>query len=628
MSVLQFRTDINGLRAIAVIAVVLFHFNASWVPGGFAGVDVFFVISGFLMTGIIFKGIEQGNFSILKFYVARANRIIPALAVLCLFLLILGWFYFSPLEYKELGKHVASSIGFLSNITYWRESGYFEAASHEKWLLHTWSLSVEWQFYIIYPLALVILRKFIPLNKLKAAVIFGTLLGFILGVVFTYKWPNPAYYLLPSRAWEMMIGGVAYLYPIVLSNERKKRLEKLGVALIIGSYFFISQDNPWPGYLALLPVLGTFFIIQAHRDDSFLTNNIVFQKLGAWSYSIYLWHWPVVVAIYYFSLNDTFIYLGITLSILLGYLSHKYVEKIKFRNDFGHLLSYLKCKPFYIFLIICSIGLVSYMHQFDLRPQNEDRVLGHYYIDATGELVFNDDNQVHVLNENGDFDMLMVGDSNSAHYSYGITSSDKVKVSHRWSGSCFAFLDMNTQPYDSWMDESWKTYCHSLYEFVDFNKGSPVIIAQQWSDIEMECVRNCATTYTDIDYKTILKKELDKIISYIGNRPVFLIGQLPVPEESMVKCMKSFHHDSCQRVSPKPVDRLTTNKHLEAISRSYDNVFFIDPFNALCNVQNECSTIINNKNVFYDAGGHLSAFGSKKVWPYIESEIIKKLGGE
>ena len=112
----SFRQDINGLRAIAVIAVVLFHFNASWMPGGFAGVDVFFVISGFLMTGIIFRGIEQENFSILKFYVARANRIIPALAVLCLVLLVFGWFYLTPLDYKALGKHAASSVAFLSNI--------------------------------------------------------------------------------------------------------------------------------------------------------------------------------------------------------------------------------------------------------------------------------------------------------------------------------------------------------------------------------------------------------------------------------------------------------------------------------------------------------------------------------
>ncbi|MDB1124791.1 acyltransferase family protein [Vibrio algarum] len=358
---MQFRKDINGLRAIAVIAVVLFHFNASWMPGGFAGVDVFFVISGFLMTGIIFKGIEQENFSILQFYVARANRIIPALAVLCMFLLVFGWLYLTPLDYKTLGKHVASSMGFLSNFIYWRESGYFDASSHEKWLLHTWSLSAEWQFYIIYPIILVAMRKCMSVKMMKVTILLGTLLSTIFCVVATYKWPNPAYYLLPTRAWEMMIGGVAYLYPIVLKEDRKKLLEWLGLALIIVSYIFISKDNPWPGYLAVFPVLGAFLIIQAQRDDSFITSNIVFQKLGAWSYSIYLWHWPFVVAIYYFSLNEAFTYLGILLSVFLGFLSNKYIEKIRFRNEFSSLFSYLKCKPIYIYLVVSSVGVVTYI---------------------------------------------------------------------------------------------------------------------------------------------------------------------------------------------------------------------------------------------------------------------------
>ena len=326
----QFRKDINGLRAIAVVAVVLFHFNASWMPGGFAGVDVFFVISGYLMTGIIFRGIEQKNFSILRFYVARANRIIPALAVLCLALLVFAWFYLPPADYKALGKHVASSMGFISNITYWREAGYFDTSSHEKWLLHTWSLSAEWQFYIIYPLMLVVMRKFMSLKSMKAAVLVCTVLGFVFCIILSYRWPNAAYYLLPTRAWEMMMGGLAFLYPLSIQDKHKKLLEWFGLTLIVGSYFLVSKDNPWPGYLALFPVVGAFLLIQAQRNDSLVTSNLMFQKIGTWSYSIYLWHWPLVVAIYYFSLGDSFIYLGITLSVLLGYLSNRYIEKIKF----------------------------------------------------------------------------------------------------------------------------------------------------------------------------------------------------------------------------------------------------------------------------------------------------------
>lgn len=361
---MKFREDINGLRAIAVFAVVLFHFKAAWMPGGFAGVDVFFVISGFLMTGIIFKGIEKETFSILKFYVSRANRIVPALSVLCLVLLILGWFYLTPIEYKSLGSHASSSMGFLSNVIYWNESGYFDEASHKKWLLHTWSLSVEWQFYIIYPLVLVSLRKLMSLDKIKITILLATVVGFILCVIATYKWPNASYYLLPTRAWEMMIGGIAYLYPFKnLKEIGKKSLELTGLFLIIFSYLFISKDNYWPGYLALFPVVGTYFIIQAQREKSFITSNLLSQKIGAWSYSIYLWHWPFVVVIYSFSLNDNFIYLGIILSVLLGFLSNKFIENKKFRNDFNTLFSYLKFKPLYMVLAVGLMGSFTFISQ-------------------------------------------------------------------------------------------------------------------------------------------------------------------------------------------------------------------------------------------------------------------------
>lgn len=365
---MNFRKDINGLRAFAVIGVLLFHFNAAWMPGGFAGVDVFFVISGFLMTGIIFRGIEQEKFSILNFYVARANRIIPALALLCLVLLAFGWFYLTPVEYRSLGKHAASSIGFLSNIIYWTEAGYFDAASHEKWLLHTWTLSVEWQFYIIYPLILVAMRKFLSIKTMRLTILAATVLGFIFCVYSTYKWPNASYFLLSARAWEMLIGGVAYLYPFTLQESRKKLLEKIGLVLVVGSYFLISAENAWPGYLALFPVLGSFLIIQAQRNDSIITSNIVFQKIGTWSYSIYLWHWPLVVIIYTFALPEYYIYLGLLLSILLGFLSYKYVEKINFPRSFPTLLSYLKCKPIYVAGVVGVLGALIFLKSEALTP--------------------------------------------------------------------------------------------------------------------------------------------------------------------------------------------------------------------------------------------------------------------
>lgn len=366
---MNFRNDINGLRSIAVIAVVLFHFNPAWVPGGFAGVDVFFVISGFLMTGIIFRGLENDSFNLFKFYVARANRIIPALAVLCLVLLVFGWFYLTPLDYKALGKHVASSMGFLSNAIYWRESGYFDAASHEKWLLHTWSLSVEWQFYIIYPIVLVALKKFLSLENLKRLIVVGTVLGFVFSIFATMEWPIAAYYLLPTRAWEMMMGGVAFLYPWNISDAKKKVLEVVGLLLILISYAFVSSHTPWPGHFALVPVLGAYLMVIANQQSSVITNNKVFQCLGKWSYSIYLWHWPIVVFGYYFDVQMWALY-GLPLSVLLGFISFKLVENFKFKA-FSSWLEVFQVKPMYMMMVLGLVSSYTWLSQgFDDRyPQ-------------------------------------------------------------------------------------------------------------------------------------------------------------------------------------------------------------------------------------------------------------------
>ena len=201
----SFRKDINALRALAVIGVVLYHFNPAWMPGGFAGVDVFFVISGYLMTAIIVKSLSADSFSFLTFYKARVLRIVPAMTALLLFVLLIGYQIYSPADLITLGEHVSSAITFHSNSTFLSEAGYFDIESHEKILLHTWSLSVEWQFYIAYPLILVTMRKFMPLGTMKKLVLVGSLLGFIFSIVVTYKWPNAAYYLFKLSQKEIQL---------------------------------------------------------------------------------------------------------------------------------------------------------------------------------------------------------------------------------------------------------------------------------------------------------------------------------------------------------------------------------------------------------------------------------------
>lgn len=618
---MNFRKDINGLRAIAVIAVVVFHFNSSWLPGGFAGVDVFFVISGFLMTGIIFKGIEQENFSIMRFYVARANRIIPALALLSFLLLVFGWFFLTPLDYKLLGKHVASSVGFLSNIFYWRESGYFDAASHEKWLLHTWSLSVEWQFYIIYPLALVAMRKFMSLKAMKTTVLVGTILGFIFCVIATYKWPNPAYYLLPTRAWEMMLGGVAFLYPWSVSEGRKKALEVFGLALIILSYVVVSSSVPWPGHWALIPVLGSYLMIMANQQSSLITNNKAFQLLGKWSYSIYLWHWPLVVAIPYFSLDNNFIYLGILLSVLFGFLSHTYIENVKFRNDFYNISSYLKCKPLYImFLVGILVGVLFKMDGFDFRSKNpnytysfeKERLIPNHGLSNTCESEFTLSSKCRTDERP---EVLVFGDSFAMHLVPGILSSNpKAKIIQHTKSSCGPFFEMTKNTTPSFA-ESCLDFTQDVKDWVIKSEGITTVVLASPFDYLDKVIRFKDGSERKITIDELNNQFTSTLDFFVGHgiRPVVFT---PPPEtgENIGKCLtsSSFFYESYKQCDFEINEITERQKEIYAwLDKVADKYKVIDLVKVICQDE-KCSTHNGNTYIYRDMH-HLSYEGSREL---------------
>jgi len=327
----DFRLDINGLRAWAVVAVVLYHFAVPGFAGGFSGVDVFFVISGFLMAGIVIGGFERSSFGLFGFYMARARRIVPALLVTVIAVLVAGAFILMPNDYQEMGRHARESVFFTSNLRYLSEAGYFDTASHEKWLLHTWSLSVEWQFYLFYPLALMLLQRLLPGRRsLVWLHVVGLLLSLGLSVAWVSDTPERAFYLLPARAWEMLLGGMVFLLAAerVFTEATRRALEWSGLALILITLFFVDAGSPWPGALALLPTLGAAMVLMGARQDSIWTGSYVAQWLGARSYSIYLWHWPLMVGLTYYSLQRewSWVVLAIVLSLVLGHLSFHLVE--------------------------------------------------------------------------------------------------------------------------------------------------------------------------------------------------------------------------------------------------------------------------------------------------------------
>jgi peptidoglycan/LPS O-acetylase OafA/YrhL len=322
----DFRTDINGLRAYAVLGVLLYHAGIAGFGGGFAGVDVFFVLSGYLMTAIIWQRLEQDRFSLAGFYLDRARRIVPALLAVCAALLVFGWFWLPPMDYARLGEHAAGSASFVSNFIYKGEEGYFDAPSRDKWLLHTWSLSLEWQFYLAYPCLLMALRRF---GRRGAVIVLAVVAAasFLASVLLTPEKSSFSFYLLPTRAWEMAAGGLVYFWRTPLRYAAA--FEAAGFFMILASFFAFSADVAWPGHAAALPVLGTVFVLLAARQKSFFTSLPPLQKIGDWSYSIYLWHWPLVVARAYFLLPASWVSLTalVALSVLLGHLSYRFIEQ-------------------------------------------------------------------------------------------------------------------------------------------------------------------------------------------------------------------------------------------------------------------------------------------------------------
>jgi len=291
------------------------------------------------MTGIIMSGIEKNQkndgeklFPIIDFYLSRAKRIIPALLAVCAATIIAGWFLLSSSEYRTLGIHTISALGFFSNITFFTEAGYFDASSHEKFLLHTWSLSVEWQFYLILPIVLVATWKAKPGRASICTVIaLGFTFSLLLSIYIPTIHPTAGFYLLPTRAWEILAGSLVYLIApsFNTSIQQKKALETIGFTLIITSIIIFDASTIWPSWRALVPVTGTALILLASRQRSPWTGNRAMQSVGNWSYSLYLWHWPFVVALAYLQLQDQAeaVSIGITLSLLLGVFSYQLIEK-------------------------------------------------------------------------------------------------------------------------------------------------------------------------------------------------------------------------------------------------------------------------------------------------------------
>lgn len=382
-----YRPDIDGLRAISVWLVILFHYQSSLPINGYVGVDIFFVISGYLITKIIQKEINENNFSISAFYIRRIRRILPALFVVLLTTFLMAYVLFLPKDFYSYALSLLSSLGFGANIFFWYESGYFDKSAIYKPLLHIWSLGVEEQFYIIFPLLLLWVN--IKYKNHVFYILSGiVLLSFSINILnIEYEKSASAFYLLPSRAWELSIGSILAIIKIPNTNHRfwPELLSWIGgVSLVVGVIYPFEQQN-FPGYFALFPTIGAALLIFSGSISNKLSlvrtlslPPMIF--MGKISYSLYLWHWPIYVYASYYMLDYVPVSIRIILlflCVLLAVISWKYIEMPVRKKKVlpSNKILYISAVASFLILSICALIVMftnGATYRFDKSINNID----------------------------------------------------------------------------------------------------------------------------------------------------------------------------------------------------------------------------------------------------------------
>jgi peptidoglycan/LPS O-acetylase OafA/YrhL len=329
----RYRPEIDGLRAVAVIPVILYHAGFEFFSGGFIGVDVFFVLSGYLITSILLGEHEYERFSLVGFYERRARRILPALFFVMAATIPFAWIYLWPQDLKDFSQSIVAVSTFASNILFWTESDYFDAAAELKPLLHTWSLAVEEQFYVLFPLFLAVTWRFgkRQMSFLVAAV---AALSLVAAEWASIRYPSASFYLLPTRAWELLLGALVAIYMFKKTAIRgNQSLSVLGLAVLAFSILAFDEQTPFPGLIALIPTIGVVFVVMYTREGMLVhkaLSNRLLVGVGLISYSAYLWHQPIFAFSHHRSIDEPTVGLLIgliALTFALSWASWQFVER-------------------------------------------------------------------------------------------------------------------------------------------------------------------------------------------------------------------------------------------------------------------------------------------------------------
>lgn len=645
-----YRPDIDGLRALAVLAVVIFHAFPAVLPGGFIGVDVFFVISGFLISSIILKGLEQDAFSFTQFYAHRIRRIFPALILVLCTCFAVGWFALLPVEYKQLGKHIAGSSAFVSNWMFWREAGYFDNAADTKPLLHLWSLGIEEQFYIVWPVLVWGLFRW-RLNILTFTIIALLASLAYSGVVISRPDLVKDFYSPLTRFWELLVGALL-AYGATTSNLRfakfKTRLQDglsvlvfdgpiqntaqrlrqlgsiIGLLLLIGGLILINQKTVFPGYWALLPTIGAVCSIGAGPHtwiNRHLLSNRLLVGIGLISYPLYLWHWPLLSLTKIIEGEASswqFKLLLMAAAVILSIATYWLIEKpIRFGK-------YQKVKTIILVLLMTIIGYMGYntyvRDGLGFRfPKEIHQLLEFKYDFRSGwmegecflvnDQTFSDFKKCKFAAGDAGNAIYLWGDSHAASLSPGIRAglSGNNYLLMRTASGCPPILDLPA-------NQSPMSNCGFINKFVLKEivqiKPHTVILSARWVDyLDWQNIRHTVVALNEAKIKNII-----------------LVGQFPLWKDSLPKLLVRYAQKSMAHTIPNRLEGdLKNNFELLALKKKFFDVdrditdyfmstsaIVVSPSDLFCNNQG-CITMLSKEvrdTTAFD-NGHITDSASK-----------------
>jgi len=617
---MKYRPEIDGLRALAVIPVILFHAGFDIFKGGFVGVDIFFVISGYLITTILIEDIENNKFSIINFYERRARRILPALYFIMLVCVPFAWMWMLPSQMKDFSLSLITVSFFTSNFLFWRESGYFEALADQKPLLHTWSLAVEEQFYLLFPIFLIFVWRF-GKNKVFWIIIFMTLTSLILSEWGWRNKPIANFYLAPTRAWEIFSGAIVAFIIQKKGIQKNNVLALIGLIAVVFSIFTFDESTPFPSLYAIVPIIGALLIV-LFAEKTTITAKILRTKalvaVGLISYSAYLWHQPLFALARIKLDQKPSEILMVTLSILslaLAVISWRYIEKPFRRKDKKSLSSKS--------VLVFSISGILIFTVFGVLGYNNDRFNGivggdvghkfyHKYIDEK----YNDCEPRQVANSaltwkgflrckqsgEGEFDWVLLGDSHAEHLFLGLAQENpNINI---------AFYIFGVPPYLN--EEKFK----EIFEVISK-------------------IQNPKTIFLTMHFVTRVESEkalVDGFASTVGylqelGHSVILLGDIPRYDVSPEECK---YGESVEQVIQKCSMTFSNFQQqtqiyesaLRKLSSSF-GIHFLSVHQPLCNKE-RCNMILNEK-ILYRDNHHLNIPGSILIGKMLSNQLNKIL---